>query len=111
MDTEHFNPLYVLGKRVSEAKLYFEKFNISYTFDNCLIKFATLAIHKSYKEGTHIYKIYNYNIPNEDDAIITHFQGVTDAPLIQSFENNSGNISGSLGNILTNLPSISFGSF
>ncbi len=77
-----FNPMYVIGKPLCEALPYFRKYNIQYAFDNCTIKFGNLAIHKSYPTGTHIYKIYDYNIRHKETySIITHFDGVIGQPL------------------------------
>lgn len=77
-----FNPMYVIGKPLCEALPYFRRYNIQYAFDNCTIKFGNLAIHKSYPVGTHIYKIYDYNIRHKETySIITHFDGVIGQPL------------------------------
>ncbi len=77
-----FNPMYVIGKPLHEALPYFRRYNIQYVFDNCTIKVGHLAIHRSYPEGTHICKIYDYNIRHKEvHSIITHFEGVTGKPL------------------------------
>lgn len=78
-----FNPMFVIGKPICEAITYFRKYNIQYVFDNCTMKIGNLAIHKSYPVGTHIYKIYDYNIRHkETHGIITHFEGVVEKQLI-----------------------------
>lgn len=89
-----FNPMYVIGKQLHEALPYFRKHNIQYAFDNCTLKFAHLAIHKSYAPGTHIYKIYDYNILHKGtQSIITHFEGVVGTPLFAINGVNFPNIS------------------
>ncbi len=99
-----FNPMNVIGHKVSDAIRYFELHNIQYNFKNCNIEFCHLGIYQSYPEGTHIYKIYDYKIKNKDDAIVTHFEGVTGKPLC--YVNNdvptitiNGNIFSTIGNI------------
>ena len=85
-----FNPIDVIGKRVSSAIEYFEKHQISYTFKDSHIGMGSTStslgyiytqgthIHNVYKytPGTHIYNVYNYNISNKDDWIIVAFYGV-----------------------------------
>ncbi len=72
-----FNPMNVIGYKVNDAIRYFKLHNIQYTLKNCSIEFCHLGIHQNYPEGTHIYKIYDYKIENKDDAIVTHFEGIT----------------------------------
>ena len=67
-----FNPMYVIGKRVSSAITYFEKYQISYTFKDMPIGMGSTSL----VPGTHIYDIYKYNIQNKADWIIVAFHGV-----------------------------------
>lgn len=77
MEIDKFNPVYPIGKTVKEAKEYLKKYDIIYSFENDESSNFQLAIARIYKEGTHLYKCYNYNITNPDDRIITSFNGVT----------------------------------
>ncbi len=97
MESEKFNPIYPIGKTVREAVQYFEKFNIGYSFENDISSNIQSAIATIHKEGTHLYKCYNYNITNPDYRIITSFNGVADKPL-NSFVYNSTNNSYTFNN-------------
>jgi hypothetical protein len=73
---ERFNPLFIIGKTRKEAIEYLNKFNIIYNFNSCVKTNYHLVIHTSYQEGTHFYKIYDFNSSNKDDDIILSFKGV-----------------------------------
>ncbi len=71
-----FNPIDVIGKRVSSAITYFEKHQISYTFKDMPVGMGSTSLGYIYTPGTHIYQVYKYNIQNKDDWIIVAFHGV-----------------------------------
>lgn len=73
---ERFNPLFIIGKTRKEGIEYLTKYNIIYYFKSCVKTNYHLAIHTSYNEGTHFYKIYDFNSSNPDNDIILSFKGV-----------------------------------
>ncbi len=92
MSEEKFNPLYVIGRTRNEAKEYLEKFNIQYYFESSIKTNYKLAIFTSYKEGTHFYKIYDYNSKNKDEDIILSFEGVQGYDITHSINQINNNI-------------------
>lgn len=93
---EKFNPLYIVGKTRNEAKEYLEKHNIQYYFESSIITNCKTALFTSYKEGTHFYKIYDYNSKNKDEDLILSFEGVQGFNHFQNYNdlNFKNNISG-----------------
>ncbi len=89
MSEERFNPLYVIGKTRKEGIEYFDKFNIIYHFKSCIKENFSLAIHTSYKEGTHFYKIYDFNSKNPHDDIILSFKGVQGKNITNIYNHNN----------------------
>ena len=85
MSEEKFNPLFVIGKTRKEAIEYFNKHNIMYNFESCILNSIKLAIYTSHKEGTHFYSIYDYNSNNSDQDIIVNFNGIQGIDLINKF--------------------------
>ncbi len=71
-----FNPTYPIGKKYREAIEYLNTFNIKFSMDECRINYGSLAIHRGYESGTHMYKFYKYNSNSEDDWIVSNFDGV-----------------------------------
>lgn len=78
--SESFNPLLIIGKRLKEAKEYLEQHQILYDFKPIVKEYnfgGVLAIHITYKHGTHFYKYYDFQIENpEENAIVVSFDGL-----------------------------------